>query len=107
MNMCPNFVICDNFIYTESKVCVDCDMLFGSLRGGSGILNFSEEECSICSTVGICITKPKHDHFLCVNCFKECYFGSSYMFKEDEDTLDNYLSFINKCKIHFKHLKEV
>jgi len=107
MIKCPNFIICENYKENKHKVCNDCDMLFGSLRGKTGILNFSSGDCSICSETEICVAKPDYDHILCTNCFKECYFGNGYIFNDTEDTLDQYLTFINKCKNHFKHLKEV
>jgi len=48
---------------------------------GKGILKISdlEYECPICLENKICISQPRCDHYVCIDCFKRCYYG-------DEDT---------------------
>lgn len=78
---CPNYILCE----TEAPqwlfdcchgVCRNCDMMFGKWQGGKGELEVVDNvECPICLDEKTCITQPKCQHYLCVDCFRRCYYG--------------------------------
>lgn len=76
---CKNYEICECILpnwWFECKgkyLCTNCDMQFGNDKG---ILEIKDNiECPICleEKKGIC--QPKCDHYLCIDCFKRCYYG--------------------------------
>jgi hypothetical protein len=57
-------------------------MLFGTWgnaivgNNGKGILEIRENiECPVCLETKQGISQPKCDHFVCIDCFKRCYYG--------------------------------
>lgn len=80
---CPNYVICENsdprwVLRCHNGLCTNCDISFGKWQGGKGILNMKDnEDCCICFEIKKCISNPKCDHFICIDCFKRCYYGSN------------------------------
>jgi hypothetical protein len=43
----------------------------GSLTVGKGILEFIDNhECAICMETKRCVSQPKCNHFICIDCFK-------------------------------------
>lgn len=101
---CPNYVVCEKrcpqiVLDYHSGVCLDCNFLFGKWSGGKGILKLLEDlECCICFENKICVTQPKCDHFICVDCFKVCYFGKNRVdlpepvFPYPDDIKEEYLN---------------
>ncbi len=96
--LCPNFKICRNT--TDENICYDCNMLFGSWRGYKG--NLSKKSnilCPLCSQVGLGISRPTCNHFICTDCFKILYFGTKTKIIDDNINISEYLDYINSLKI--------
>lgn len=86
---CKNYEVCDSLLpdwWWDCKgcyLCTNCHMQFGTwtnkLEGGNngkGILEFIDNyECVICMETKRCISQPKCNHFICIDCFKRCYYG--------------------------------
>lgn len=85
---CKNYIVCGSVLprwWFECKgcyLCTNCDMLFGTWSSegkqytGKGILETRDGfECPICLEVKKCISQPRCDHFVCIDCFKRCYYG--------------------------------
>ena len=56
-------------------------MMFGNLGSGEnthigkGILEISNDlECPICLEIKKCISQPRCEHTVCIDCFKRCYY---------------------------------
>jgi hypothetical protein len=72
---CKNYKVCASVLppwwweCNESYLCTNCEMLFGEFK-------FKEPmECPICFDVKHGLSQLKCDHFICVDCFKRCYYG--------------------------------
>lgn len=89
---CKNYEICKGILpewWFECKdcyYCSNCDMMcLNDLKFGDNI------ECPICLETQRCVTQPKCDHFICIDCFKRCYHGEDdktepkFPFPEIED----------------------
>ena len=84
-NKCNNFDVCDTLLpdlwneYKGKWLCTNCDMMFGTWGGknvGKGTLIFVDDiECPICLENKKCVSQPRCDHFVCIDCFKRCYYG--------------------------------
>ena len=82
---CKNYVVCDTILpnwWFECKghyLCTNCHMMFGTWGNthiGKGILEINNKlECPICLEIKICISQPRCEHSVCVDCFKRCYYG--------------------------------
>ena len=86
---CKNYEVCDAVLpdwWWDCKgcyLCTNCDMKFGTWttklgvgNNGKGILEFIDNyECSICIETKRCVSQPKCNHFVCIDCFKRCYYG--------------------------------
>lgn len=75
---CPNYILCGAkypkiLLDCHDNLCLNCDMMFGRWKGGKGILDiFSEnKECPKCKNTLKCLSLPKCEHYLCINCFKK------------------------------------
>jgi hypothetical protein len=70
-----NYMVCDTVLpnwWFDCKgcyLCTNCDMLFGTLTV------VEDSECPICLERTKCITQPRCEHFVCICCFKRCYYG--------------------------------
>lgn len=84
---CKNYELCDEILPTwwyECKghyICTNCDILFGTwghdenAHYGKGVLDFIDNlECPVCLDTKRCVSQPRCDHFICIDCFKRCYF---------------------------------
>jgi hypothetical protein len=71
---CKNHIVCGSvlpkwwFDCKASYLCINCDMMFGTLKSKS------ISECPICLKIKECISQPRCDHSLCISCFKRCYY---------------------------------
>jgi hypothetical protein len=85
---CKNYIICECvlpkwwFDCKGSYLCTNCHMMFGTWKSGNdqhygkGILEVNSNlECPICLEVKECISQPRCNHWLCISCFKRCYYG--------------------------------
>ncbi len=78
---CPNFELCKSslpkvLMDCYNGLCLDCDMMFGTWQGGKGKLNTKENtECPICLKKVKCISLPKCEHYVCIECMKRCWYG--------------------------------
>jgi hypothetical protein len=86
---CKNYIICGDILpiwWFECKrnyLCNNCHIMFGTWNNeiisgigkGKGHLKTSdiEYECPICLENKICISQPRCDHYVCIDCFKRCY----------------------------------
>lgn len=75
---CPNFKLCNKiapFIILDCHdgLCSSCDIEFGRWQGGKGKLTTLNDECPICLEDKECISLPKCDHFICIDCFQNCW----------------------------------
>ena len=86
---CKNYELCESVLphwwwdCKESYLCTMCDMQFGAWstkkefeHSGKGVLEFiNNYECAICMETKRCVSQPKCNHYICINCFKRCYYG--------------------------------
>lgn len=78
---CPNFVICNTsnplrILQCYHGLCTNCDIMFGTWQNGCGILKFkSDVECCICLETNTGVSYHKCDHYVCVTCFRRCFYG--------------------------------
>ncbi len=95
---CPNFIICGVLnplciLQCHNGLCVNCDIMFGTWQGSHGILKIkSDVECCICLETDIGISYPKCAHYVCVKCFKRCFYGND---DDDSDGDEN----LKKCPL--------
>lgn len=84
---CKNYELCNTVLpnwWYECKqhyICTNCDILFGTwghgenAHYGKGELEFVDNfECPICLENKRCVSQPRCEHFVCIECFKRCYF---------------------------------
>jgi hypothetical protein len=89
---CKNYDVCAAVLpvwWFECKgewLCTGCDEQFGTWtysdgirtikHTGKGILDTKENiECPICLECSKGISQPNCNHYICINCFKRCYYG--------------------------------
>ncbi len=81
---CKNHEVCGEvlpdwwFDCKENYLCTNCHMAFGTWgeQAGKGNLEFSDNvECPVCLEIKRGVTHPNCDHFICIDCFKRCYYG--------------------------------
>lgn len=85
---CKYYTICGSVLpnwWFEAKghyLCTNCDMHIGHWKRDEktyvrkGTLEINDNlECPICLDVKKCISQPRCEHSLCINCFKRCYYG--------------------------------
>ena len=63
---CPNFTICGKSMRPGLKVCSSCFWRFKN-----EVLEFKNDECSVCFEVTDCVKFRKCSHFVCLKCFKK------------------------------------
>jgi len=107
---CKNYIICKDILppwWFECKgnyLCTNCHMMFGTWgKGkdrhyGKGALTISQDKCLLCLKNKECISQPRCDHLLCINCFKKCY----YRDEESEDESKSEDENLGKCPICYK-----
>ena len=73
---CQNYIICKCVLpeyWFECKgcyLCTNCDMMFGkSLKISNNL------ECPVCLEIKECILQSICNHSVCIDCFKQCYYG--------------------------------
>ncbi len=87
---CKNYEVCGTVLpdwWWDCKsqyVCSGCDMMFGTWgnkegdvhQTGKGELGFADNiECPVCLEVKRGVTYPNCDHYICIKCFKRCFYG--------------------------------
>ena len=80
---CPNFALCGLqgpkiWLACHAGLCVNCDVMFGTWKGGPGVLKFSTEqmECPICMTDSTDNVKmPNCTHWICTGCLRVAFHG--------------------------------
>ena len=65
MTECPNFLVCHKIYDPRLKVCTSCFWRFKN-----EVLEFKDDECSICHKTIKCVKYRKCSHFVCLKCFK-------------------------------------
>ena len=80
---CANAIICDNkqerhlFGHHGHLLCLDCKTNFGHEENQKGKLptkEFCDERCPIClEAYGPLVSYSRCDHYVCVDCFKQCH----------------------------------
>jgi hypothetical protein len=86
---CKNYELCKTILprCEANYLCTNCHMMFGTWgnsHNGRGILETRNIiECPICLEHKKGISQPRCDHFICIDCFKRCYYGDI----EDEETM--------------------
>ncbi len=100
---CKNYIVCNSllpdwwFDCKNSYLCTNCHMMFGTWGDyvGKGVLEITKKlECPICLEIKKCISLPRCEHSVCIECFKRCYYGSeenepAFPYPEIEDEYDN------------------
>lgn len=78
---CKNYELCKTnlpdwwFSYKKTYICDECDVNFSNdIQTEKGKLEFLNEECPVCFETKRCIIQPKCIHFLCIDCFRRCYY---------------------------------
>lgn len=80
---CPNYDVCQAMdpqciLDCHHGLCTHCDIFFGTWQGGKGILPIiNSAECPICLETTRCISLPKCNHSICIDCFKRCFYGEN------------------------------
>jgi len=89
---CKNYEVCDAVLHCQwynmkgHYLCTNCDYDFGTWsnsdyninRTGKGELGFADNiECPVCLEVKRGVTHPNCDHYICISCFKRCYYGDT------------------------------
>ena len=105
---CKNYLLCRAllpkwwFDCKENYLCTNCHILFGTWGNanagntGKGVLEIRENiECPVCCETTQGISQPKCDHFVCIDCFKRCYYGEEieqppFPYPEIEEEYDDY-----------------
>jgi len=91
---CKNYIVCGAVLpdwwyeCKEQYICTNCDMSFGTWTSrdsrtgvvtnhtGKGELNVTPSaECPICLDTTVGVSQPRCDHYVCVPCFRRCYYG--------------------------------
>ena len=93
---CKNYIICECILpkwWFDCKgnyLCTDCHMRYGTWGNGDnanvgkGVLDVNYNiECPICLEITKCVSQPRCNHSLCINCFKRCF---GYITFEGEPT---------------------
>ena len=89
---CKNYELCGGsnikeylhlYEWGEYYLCVNCHIQFnkwGINHEGMGVLNFSDNiECPVCLEIKRGITQPRCSHWICIECFKRCYYGEDHI----------------------------
>lgn len=77
---CPNYIICNTInpkciLLCHHNLCTNCDVSFGTWQGCNDVLNvIDDHECPVCLETKTCVSHPKCNHNICIDCFKKCYF---------------------------------
>jgi len=80
---CKNYELCECILpewWFECKgnyLCTNCHMMFGTwgTQIGKGVLEISDNiKCPICMEVKRGISYPRCDHYVCISCFKRCWY---------------------------------
>jgi hypothetical protein len=88
---CKNFSLCGTVLPKSGVsmkghyLCTSCDGMFGTRSVtenigscGKGILNLIENlDCIICLETKTNVSMPRCEHYMCVDCFKRCYYGDN------------------------------
>lgn len=117
LKTCPNVAICGSppmpeiYLRSVERLCVKCDLYFGTWRGGKGKLVFYKEfECPICLEYEtIAVSYPACDHYICTNCFKKCFKMDSLSIdyiEVDDKELDRNLEACSICRSSLKPNKK-
>jgi len=85
---CKNYELCEAVLPTwwfdckGNYLCSNCHMMFGTWgneingNNGKGLLEIIDKiECPLCFETKKGISQPKCNHFVCIECFKRCYYG--------------------------------
>jgi hypothetical protein len=90
---CKNYILCETVLpkdWVDMKgcyLCTGCDILFGTWgdpengwgNNGKGVLDVIENlDCMICLETKTGVSLPKCTHYICIDCFKRCYYGEPY-----------------------------
>ena len=69
---CMNLELCEgeSTCLRNPNLCINCDMMFGK-----SLIFKDDVECPICLESKRGLTQPKCEHEICVECFKNCYYG--------------------------------
>lgn len=104
---CKNYELCECilpkwwFECKQNYLCTNCHIMFGTWgeNYGKGILEIINNiDCPICLECKKGISQPNCDHFVCIDCFKRCYYSDDdednkpifpYLDMEDEYYEDN------------------
>ena len=107
---CKNYEVCGEVLpswWIECKfryLCIGCDVMFASwsseehgfVHTGKGILDFSDNiECPVCLEVKRGVTYPNCQHFVCIDCFKRCFYlddSGRPKFPYSEEIMDEYIN---------------
>jgi hypothetical protein len=86
---CKNYELCKTVLplwWYDCKgcyICTICDVQFGTwssgdtIMTGKGALEFKDDiECPVCLETTRGVTPPNCEHFICIHCFKRCYYGN-------------------------------
>ena len=85
---CKNYQLCEAILPTwwfeckNNYLCTTCHLMFGTWgtppigNTGKGALDFVDNiECPVCFENKQGVSHPNCDHFICIDCFKRCYYG--------------------------------
>lgn len=81
---CKNYQVCNTllplwwFNNNNNYLCTNCQIMFGDwgIISGKGILKIIDNiDCPICLEYNKGISQPRCEHYICIECFKRCYFS--------------------------------
>jgi len=87
---CKNYEVCEGilapwwFDCKNNYICTHCDMIMGKWINGNELLQFTNDiECPVCLNIKRCVSQPKCEHNICIECFKLIYYDKIYNNKEE------------------------
>ena len=77
---CPNYLVCGSiipyYIYKKNnKMCTYCHNMFSKNSCKGRLKFFDNKECPICLDETKCVSLPNCNHYICIDCFKRCFYG--------------------------------
>lgn len=70
---CKGCYLCTNWV---SQFATWSNPEYGVYRTGKRELTFADDiECPVCLEIKRCVSQFNCDHYICIGCFKRCYYG--------------------------------
>ena len=78
---CKNYKVCEDTVIEwvciceGNYLCTNCRTSFCTVEE-NGYLNFkNNEKCPVCNNIDECVKYPRCNHYVCIKCFKNNWYG--------------------------------